>query len=121
MNALVHAEKIKQIDQYKRDFNHANTQLAVKALPLRRHSAQPEQLNSFVMAGLQLAHVCTHEHADESPLNILFWLRRRIMLEADKPCRDCVYKASCRKELNKVHKTLQSVCNNYGNVVPLFS
>lgn len=121
MEALKRAEKVKLKDKFKREFDHANTRLAVTALPLRRHEIQLEQLDSFVDAGLKLAEICQQEHAQESPLNILFWLRKRLLLETRKPCRNFHYRAKCRQEIDRIHTKLHCICNTYGsgNAVPL--
>jgi len=123
MNAQDRAEKLKQEDRYRKAYHHANTALAVKALPLRKASVEQQHLRSFVAAGLELAKVCEQPQSDKSPLEVLFWLKERLQSESNKPCRNCLYRAACRKEIKTVRRSMHEFCNSFGkgNVVPLMA
>lgn len=123
MNPQARAEHLRQNDLFKRDYEHANTQLAVWALTLRKHDTSVEHLRSFVDAGMALSKVCEHSLSDENPLNVLFWLNNRLNMEIDKGCRDCRYKAICMQQLYQVKDRIMMLCRSLGkgNVVPLFA
>lgn len=117
------AERLKQTDQYKRDYEHANTELGLRAMCLRTVDTDPQQLRQFVAAGIKLAKVCEHQYATESPLNVLFWLANKLQLECAKPCRSCIYLEACQSEEEQVKRCIRSVCQEFGEgkVVPFLA
>lgn len=114
------AERLRLTDLYKRNFEHANTELAVRGLPLRNNTANVEQLRAFVSAGLKLATVCQQPYSQNDPIDVLLWLRERLSQETDKPLHDVMFKAACRREIDRVKHQLRAVYQITGqhNVVP---
>lgn len=117
------AEKLKLTDQYKRDYEHANTELGLRAMWLKKTDTNPQQLKMFVASGMKLARECENRYATENPLNVLFWLTNTLQLEALKPCRSRVYRATCQSECAQVKRCIRSVCQSFGQgkVVPFLS
>lgn len=108
------AERLRQTDQFKRDFEHANTELGLRAMSLRTPDTDPQQLKMFVEAGIKLAKVCENQYATEHPLNVLFWLRNKLQAEAFKPCRSCIYRAACHSETAHVRRCIRALCQSIG-------
>lgn len=124
MNAEERANKLKQLDSYRRDFDLANTALAIKALPLRQAHTEEQQLKSFVAAGLELASVCEQPSSDTNPLDVLFWLDQSIQTESVKPCRDFAYRLACKQEIRHIHRRIKRFCQSLGqgnNIVPFLA
>jgi hypothetical protein len=123
MDAEHHANRILQKDQFRRAFDHANTQLTVRAMRLKHSDAQTLDVHNFVTAGLELAGVCHQTASEESPIDVLFWLRNCLQCEARKQGKTCGYKAACTAEIKRVQHVLITTCKDVGgrNVIPLLA
>lgn len=123
MDPQARAEYLRRSDLFKRDYEHANTQLAIWAMTLRNNETPVEHLRSFTDAGLHLSEVCNHELSEHSPLDVLFWVEKALRTEMNKGHRDCRYRAICTQKMYQVKDLITSLCRNSGrgNVVPLFA
>ena len=111
---MTHAERILLLDQYRRDFESANTRLTIQALPLSQGTATVPQLVMFIDAALDLASVCDQECSERSHIDVLFWLCRRLEAEIQTEGRSEVYLATCRREVKRVKELIQQACQRMG-------
>ena len=107
------AQKIFQRDKFRQDFDQANTRLAILAMPLKNPVPTIVQLNNFVDAATELYKVCSQSASDKSPLDVLFWLRDRLLNERCSKEGEDKYVAECDRQIinieNDIHKTCEQL------------
>jgi hypothetical protein len=115
MDAEMRAHRLKMLDEYRRTFEHANTGLSIAVMGLSQQQAMPARIVSFTDAALSFVNVCEHELSRQNPLDVLFWLRDRLVSEGAKPGRDDVFIAQCNREVRGVETLIQDACAELGD------
>lgn len=105
-----HAQKIFERDKFRQDFDQANTGLAIAAMPLSHPLPTIAQLNSFISAATKLCRVCSQSASDRRPLDVLFWLRDRLLSERSSPGRDEKYFAECDRQIVNIERKIRRTC-----------
>ena len=118
MDGLKRAEQIRQLDQHKREYEQANTELTVQCLALARDDTRPEQLRGVIDAAEKLVEICQHKLSRTDPMEVLFWLHRRVEGEVIKPQRDAVYKAICKRVLENIEQRVCQLHAQQGLTLP---
>ena len=108
-------------DTAEQRYEHARSVLAQAALPLAGSNTTIGHLQHFIAAALAVCDVCVRDCLPDRPLDVLFWLRRRLNKEANKPGRNELYRALCRREVDHVERRIGSACAGLsgGALVPL--
>ena len=114
------AQRALMRDQFKQQYETANTHITVTAMALRQPHPSMDQLNKFVSAAIRLAEVCQSELTDIEPIEVLQWLQEKLMIEQRNTQRDSLFKAGCRRELIRVKQALRNafIDSGHNNVVP---
>lgn len=89
--------------------------LTLASAPLTFKHTSIKQLTDFIAAAMDTYHYSQEAKLNISPLDILFWVRLRLIKEMKKPERDEIYKASCLKEVHKLEQKIASACVTHSN------
>lgn len=114
MTPAEHAHRLYMLDQFRRDFDHANTHLTVCGFALRNNQASQAQLNCFIQAALSVKTICEQEYSLHNPLDVLFWLKQKLDDFSQQEERPEVIRASCRRELRLTEERIQQMCAEVG-------
>ncbi|MEM0912214.1 MAG: hypothetical protein AAGJ37_14665 [Pseudomonadota bacterium] len=95
-------------DTVKSQYEGARMGIAKACLPLSFKDTTIEQLENFVSATLSLHEACSAWKAFETPQDVLFWLRRRLIQEARKPARSAEYRSKCLTVIQEVEQKIAS-------------
>jgi len=103
------------------EYNEAQVKLATASLPLTFKSATIKQLGDFITSAMFVHDVCRDNMLDDSPLDVLLWLRRRLQKETKDVERDELYRAHCLREVDIVERKIAITCvnNSHGSLTLL--
>lgn len=110
MDARTRSRSARASDAAERRYEHARSVLALATLPLACSNTTTTHLQHFIAAALAVCDLCDHDFLPDRPLDVLFWLRRRLNKEAGKPGRSDVYRALCLREVHQVERRIESAC-----------
>lgn len=123
MNNHAHADHLSQLDDFRSNFEHAKTRLAMQAHGLADKTASAQQLQWFIEAAYELIAVCEESVSRQCPLEVLFWFRKKLLAEVGRTDRTYTFLARCNREVRRVEASIQQTCDRLaqGKVVPLLS
>lgn len=114
MDPVERGHRIRMLDEFRRDFEQANTRLTVCGFALRNNDATQAQFSSFIQAALDVKAVCERPYALHNPLDVLFWLKQKLEDFSQQSERPEVIRASCRRELRLTEERIQNICDEVG-------
>lgn len=103
------------------EYNEAQVKLATASLPLTFKSTTIKQLGDFITAAMVVHDLCRDHKLNDSPLDVLLWLRRRLQKETKDVERDELYRAHCLREVDTVERKIAITCvnNSHGSLTLL--
>ncbi|KZX79379.1 hypothetical protein A3715_08370 [Oleiphilus sp. HI0009] len=102
-------------DEYKRKYEHANTNLCFKAMRFRHQHVSPVTIDEFIEAVHTLAAVFKLPASEHHPLDTFFWARNKLQTEFEQEGRSDVFKVWCRRAINELELDIQAQCDLLGD------
>ncbi|TMO57433.1 hypothetical protein CWC18_18540 [Pseudoalteromonas aurantia] len=109
-----------EIDAYKKEFDHANSELSVRSLILKHTPTEYANLSAFLDACHKVKQVCLRYGDVQCVADLQLWLRNSIVLQYSR-CENCQkQQGKCIAELTKLDRQMSHLFPKLGaNVVPL--
>lgn len=114
------SRRILVIDEYKREFERANSELTVKSMILKNKPTEFDNLSAFLEACQKVKQVCLRYGDKHCAADLQLWLRNSIVIQYDR-CNNCKkQQGKCLSELAKLDKQISDLLIQLGNnIVPL--
>lgn len=121
MNTANQAQRILMQDEFRKDYETANTRVTLSVILLASKESGPQEVSEFVDATMELAKVCESPCSKHQPLEVLFWLRQKLQKECKKPCRSACFRSYCQQHIHHAGNKIQNVCDRVGdgNIIAL--
>ncbi|WP_353293944.1 hypothetical protein [Thalassolituus maritimus] len=115
MSSAHHSKRILMQDEFRKQYDTANTRVTLSVILLASRTSGPEEVSEFVDATMELAKVCESPCSKHQPLEVLFWLRQKLQRECRKPCRSACFRSYCQQHIHHAGDKTQDMCDRIGN------
>ena len=94
----------------KDDFQETCSDLLIASLRLTLKDATKKQLEQFINTALALYNLYKKINSTKESLNVLFWLRKRLIKEAKSSTQSAPFKTYCLQEADKIERKIAMAC-----------
>ena len=104
-NSCINSEKF---------FEQSQAQLVMATLQLEHSNTTLKQLFQFIDAALTLYQASKAQHIPMNPIDVLFWLRQRLIKETKDPEKNTMYRSQCHQYTAEIEKKIALACTQNG-------
>lgn len=95
------------------NYEDARANLTLATLFLSMNSASTQKIVNLRSAAMTLCAACANDNSPESPLDVLLWLRQKLVQEAKLNHHNEVYRACCSREAKQIEDKIALACEQH--------